>query len=509
MRDKPMACPICGANVKVVEVKNGAYYKCSNNECHFCVGSNYTDEEIALQGKKLNSVCLQCGAPLEVACGPHGLYPKCFECDCDSKPMKVGGVVVTKWANAHSWNAKEEIKNLKKEFKNQNELAYDFEDEEPSITKKVEKISSNNFSKLEQRFQRVLDLLSSSPKKSFSASDISNKLNIEVSTVRCYLSTLRERKLIKITSCKFVVRGSMILYYNLMDSPIPELKIYTESEGYTTASKFHDKVRDKYKFTIALSILKKNIKRNKLQMYPLQFERGAIPSYKEEDLLKMLGLVEKEEIKPIKKTEKREIIEASANTIEKAIIEKLSENLEKPFTLKGISYATKRSPISVRVRVRALVKSKKVKVVGWDQTRANSRGPVKLEYQLKESPLPKLDIIKDNVNYLTINQFYAKRIQGLRKTSLQNVIKLVKKSALTPVPLMINKRAYIGYSIKDLNAIATNLLESPFNSKKPVNRKKVLVKTTAGKSNSQKRESAKKPFNLFNTFFSLFKKSQN
>ena len=130
MREKPTECPICGS--KVSRVLHGVtkkwYYKCSNSNCHFNVSEDYKDEEVALQGTKLTSKCIQCGEHLEVACGPHGLYPRCFNCDCDSKPTLVGNVVVSKWANAHSWNAKEEIKKLRKTFEENNNLNHSFDD---------------------------------------------------------------------------------------------------------------------------------------------------------------------------------------------------------------------------------------------------------------------------------------------------------------------------------------------------------------------------------------------
>lgn len=524
MREKPVSCPICGAEVRLVGTRENSYYKCSNESCYFRVGLNYTDEEIALQGKKLKSVCLQCGAPLGIACGPHGLYPRCFECNCDSKPMTIGGLVVNKWANAHSWNAKEEIKKLLKEFKKQNELDYGFEEihenelpKKEVIKKEVCKDKSYKVS-YDGIPQKILNLLSTHSNKSFDASTMSETLNISLFSTRKALTSLKNKGLIKVVSCKTGGKGTMTQYYRLSSSPMPELKIYEEDEGYITVNDFRDVLQKDFNITISGNALRAKIDINKLRMYPMQKAKGIFSSYKKAELLGMFNLSSNNDNnKKSVSTRKKDLKNLSSEhlPLEELIKEKLREDLTKKFTVKGLSAETKRNLDSVRGCVRKLLRRKKLKIVGWDYENYSFKGAVSLLYQLKESPLPKFDTVKDNVNYLTIHQFYNKKMKGLRKVSLHQIVKLVEKYNLSAAPLIINKKAYIGYSTKDLNdmfslLVGDNVERAKKNIKNKVAKRKALVK--AGSSNkltSHKKEGTKKPFGFLNTFFSFFNKSQS
>ena len=93
MERRPRKCPICGSKITRVTnaVTKNSYFKCSNNECSFVLGENYTDAEFNLQGTILKATCLKCNKPLVVVNGPRGLYPKCVHCSCDSEPTFYNG----------------------------------------------------------------------------------------------------------------------------------------------------------------------------------------------------------------------------------------------------------------------------------------------------------------------------------------------------------------------------------------------------------------------------------
>ena len=130
MNEKLKKCPLCGSEVVFAYNNNSkqGYYKCSNTECHFRLGMNYSEKEIALQGITLNAVCGGCGSSLTIANGPKGLYATCLRCDYDTTPNMVYGFIFRKHANAHNIEAQEEIVELKKAYKGIVNEDYSFDD---------------------------------------------------------------------------------------------------------------------------------------------------------------------------------------------------------------------------------------------------------------------------------------------------------------------------------------------------------------------------------------------
>ena len=108
MERRPEKCPLCGSKItKVVNaITKNFYYKCSNNNCHFALGTEYTDAEYYLQGQTLQTGCISCSKNLTIVNGPNGLYARCFNCNCDSESTCYNGKVYSKWVNANRKNVK-------------------------------------------------------------------------------------------------------------------------------------------------------------------------------------------------------------------------------------------------------------------------------------------------------------------------------------------------------------------------------------------------------------------
>ena len=245
---RPTKCPICGD--KIVRVVNAqtkqSYFKCSNKNCSFVLSSNYTDEEFHLQGQKLKTTCLKCHQPLTVANGPAGLYPKCYNCDCDSRPTTYNGIVFHKWVNAHRDNAKNEVQNLINSFcaKNLKDELYDFE----ATISGNNRTSSENKHKGRKSFikENILKLFESDESKIYSAKDISAKIGATVTGVRVTLILLKKSKKVKVVGAKLSNSGYYTLYYQLHSSAIPEIKIYTKKDKYNSITSFLKENTHKY-----------------------------------------------------------------------------------------------------------------------------------------------------------------------------------------------------------------------------------------------------------------------
>ena len=181
MTKRPTRCPICGGKITRVTnaVTKNSYFKCSNEGCHFVLGENYTDAEYYLQGRTLNTICIKCHNPLEVANGPHGLYARCFKCDCDVKPTTYNGKTYQRWANTHKLGVSEEIESLIKNFNAKEVVAedklYDFE---AFISSSPEKTTQKEPQQKDTICEKILTYLKSDLSKGRTAEDISEDLDI-------------------------------------------------------------------------------------------------------------------------------------------------------------------------------------------------------------------------------------------------------------------------------------------------------------------------------------------
>ena len=183
MNEKLKKCPLCGSEIVFAYNNNSkqGYYKCSNTECHFRLGMNYSEKEIALQGIALNAVCGGCGSSLTIANGPKGLYATCLRCDYDTTPNMVNGFIFRKHANAHNIEAQEEIVELKKAYKGivNEDYSFDdflgFEEEIQEYTQEVQEEHSVNTNR--DKFVTLYN-------KGYSIAQLSQALNITKSQAR-------------------------------------------------------------------------------------------------------------------------------------------------------------------------------------------------------------------------------------------------------------------------------------------------------------------------------------
>ena len=282
---KPEICPICGSKVKrVVHATTGnSYYRCSNKDCIFVLGTNYTEAEMHLQGTKLSSECLKCGDKLTVVNGPNGLYAKCPNCDCDSKPIKYQGRLYMKYANAYRENVREEVKLLIRNYQSKKvEKEFDFEE--------FIAVPSGNSTSLKKRTstveikgggttQAILSVLATDVEMPMNSKYISEKIGKTQSQVRPSLYLMRKSGKIKIVGYDNSCLNPSILY-QVADSPLPEMRVFSEKEGYISISKFIESNAYKYGGrNNARAKLMAGIKKANLQPVPYSAEKGICDGY--------------------------------------------------------------------------------------------------------------------------------------------------------------------------------------------------------------------------------------
>ena len=314
------------------------------------MSEDYKDEEVALQGAKLSAKCIQCGEHLEVACGPHGLYPRCFKCDCDSKPTLVGNVVVSRWANSHSWNAKEEIKKLRKTFEENNSLNHSFDDyiaeistkEKPATPsahkRKKENISEKKASKTKDNdtiVNIILNGLRSNLSTPFDTVTISKAFGLNAASVRIYLKSLRESGSLKVVDWKLETLGNSTIYYQVPESPLKELKTYesgTKGGKYLSLNEFIEKHEDVIKPSKRASF-KQLVKNSEISYVPLFIRSGLTKGYSTSDLEKSAGI--RKVSKPTKTQKSKKV-----GTIRKVTKVNISERKVKKSTSEKVVTST-------------------------------------------------------------------------------------------------------------------------------------------------------------------------
>jgi hypothetical protein len=207
------------------------------------------------------------------------------------------------------------------------------------------------------------------------------------------------------------------------------------------------------------------------------------------------------------------------------IVSVLKDNLSTPFTADRIAREIGASVPYTSAILKELKKAREIKVVGWDMQKGTS-GATALKYQMSESPLPKFKTTVDNNLYLTVRQFYKKKLRGKRVLSLPKAENIVEN--LPVIPLIINQRAYAGYAVSDLKEAFKDYIEvSPVSFKRRTSKKvkslpveveaamlvsrevpeataTISVEETSGKVSNP----ISKKKSLFSTISSLFKKEK-
>lgn len=512
MERRPRKCPICGSKITRVTnaVTKNSYFKCSNNECSFVLGENYTDAEFNLQGTILKATCLKCNKPLVVVNGPRGLYPKCVHCSCDSEPTFYNGKMYSKWVNARRACATEEIKQLVQNFnsKSTDDELYDFN---AFITSKSVEKKNTQASEVTIG-EKVLAYLMEDTNKPRSAQDISIAIGAKIGSVRTSLLSLKTLKLVKIVQYVKNTLGNHTLLYQAAESSLPELVTFTKEEGYNSTSSFLKENIDKYGNIIrAKEKLLVGLKKADIKPILFQSQKGVCDGYA---ISTMESIMDEQ---PSAKKESSSKLLSNEKDLCSAIIDLLKKDTKKSYTVKQIAEKLNVHKDSLKTSMKKLKNSKKVKVVGWDFKKESHQGAIALYYQAMESSLPKLKTTADNNLYTTFPQFYRKKLQGKRSVSFKKAKQII--SSATVIPLIINQRAYAGYSVAELREIFKDYVNSiPMNHKATKKSRKVTkstvdidVRTAVSLSKEQKallsnRESEKK--SIFSKIKSLFKKEK-
>ena len=447
MSHRPEKCPICGG--KVVKITNALtkrfYYQCSNKDCYFVLGENYTEAELYLQGQHLQTGCLKCGAPLTIANGPDGLYPRCFECDCDSRPIFYNGKVYHKWVNAHRKNTAEEMSSLITSFNEPDEsedIKYDFNafvlSEVPAENNNSEIISVETPTNLE----KVMEVLLRDTSKPMGIQDLCLETGIVKNSMRPLILYMKSHQQIKVVGYKEMPSKSCALLYQVPESPLPEITIYTKGEGYSTVRCYAKQNKTKYGHIHNLKeFLSRRLEEKKVRGVLFSSVKGVYFGYSISEMDKVM------------EHEPQQLfidLEGAANSRGKSpsdVLTFLEKNLSIPYTAAQIARSLNANDSYVRRSLRNLIAENKVKIVGWKYTKGQS-GAVPMKYQSVKSLLQEFPVINSTQEFTTWRKFYKEKLNGKRITSKKKAKKCIADLPVTP--LRIDKKVFAGYSIPDL-----------------------------------------------------------
>ena len=463
---RPTKCPICGGQITKVTnaVTKNSYYKCSNEKCHFVLGENYTEAELYLQGKSLETICLKCHNPLTIANGPHGLYARCFNCSCDTEPTSYNGKIYYRWANTHKAGVKDEIKSLIKAFESENteDELYDFEtyiaiSQPKEESKEPLKEGTNE----ETTSEKILSIIRENINKSFTARNLASKLNRDLTLVRNTLANLKKSNLVKVVNYVPSKKSDkyLIMYYQAIEGPAEPAKLYVTGEGYDSVYSFCKKNR---RLSLASTVIK-HLDSNKVQWVPLCKSKGICKGYSETDLSNALNYViygdtKTKQLSLPMSNKKAAKTPASKGEIRDQIISAFQKDLNKSYTTKQLAQVLSLDGSSVKNVLRILKNEKMVKIVGWAPEKGK-QGATSLKYQLVESNLPKFKVTVDNNLYLTLGQFFKKRLKNKKTLTLKEATEKVEH--LKSVPLIINQKAFVGYPVSALRETFKDYMTAP------------------------------------------------
>lgn len=293
-------------------------------------------------------------------------------------------------------------------------------------------------------------------------------------------------------------KGSCALEVQLVESPLPELRVYTEdTKEYTTIAHFLDSIKSAGREALSADALEDRAQRAKVECVPISVYRGIFKGYKISDLEELSENTCTIKARPGVKTQPkvtRKFNSEKSTTVSDVIINTLRKNLKKPYCAESLSQQTKISEGSITSNICVMKEKGMLKVVGWDYN-GSSEGPKRTFVQLSESPLDKLQIKKSGSQYLTIAQFWRKKCKG--KVSMAAIADRIKTNNVDPTPVYCNKRVYRGYDVAELLEIIPEI-----SGKKVGGRKKELVYVGGRKKSSQQ----KRKGSLLTLIASMFKR---
>lgn len=509
MERRPEKCPLCGHKItKVVNaITKNFYYRCSNKECYFVLGENYTDAEYYLQGQTLQTGCISCGEKLTVVNGPNGLYSRCFKCDCDMRPMTYNGRTYQKWINAKGKNAREEVKTLINNFNSADskDTQYDFD---AFIASPIKEVFTENSKGKDTVGMKTLEVLMEDINKPMEPKEIGTIIDAKVTSVRTSLLSLKSLGLVKIVGYRENPSGNHTLFYQVDESPLPELKTYTKEDGYNSMIAFLKENTDRYGNILkTMKVLKKGLEDAGEKPILFHSSRGICSGY---PIHLMEKIMNKQPIQTSFNFNKVSVHRTMRGHYERnkdkdKVMALLHKNMNKSYTISQIAKEIRADESCTKDIIKELKKYKKIKVVGWNPYE-EQRGIVTLKYQVNESPLPKLKTTVDNNLYVTIKQFYRKRLQGKRIASLEKAEKAV--AGLPVIPLIINQKAYVGYSVADLKDVFKDCSDTSVS--RIAKKQNTDVETAVMLSSSRKKEvsnSSPEKNSFFSSLSSFFKKN--
>lgn len=449
-------CPKCGHDVVKLtsKISKAAYYKCTNEDCHFAVPEEYTNEQIDLQRLTLQTVCKGCGKPLEIAVGPKGFYPICYNCNYDTKPQRIGNITVNKYANAYSAKARQEIKAIRKAYEEQAskmDVEFGFENitevkSTPATSNKKESIPSSRDTVL-CYMRRHLD-------KPMTIKKIYTALGLSKCCVNDITKKLRADGITKIVGYEETKTGPLTMCFQLKESPLSELETTSDAKSYISLSGFIQYRRKENQKCVAVSVLQSMVDKLGLKNVFLTVPSGMVKAYKLSDLNKIIkSYYGGQDFKQLSFKDTENIVvevkkEKNASNGE-AIMNFLNANLDTPFSANSISKHTSIPLGIVRTYMNAWKRKGKIKIVGWEENRGDkTSGPKASQIQLMKSPLEKLTLEKDGNMYYTIQLFWTKKLK--RRLSQNEVIDRIEEAALQTVPVDSNGRIYRGYDYDEL-----------------------------------------------------------
>ena len=514
--EKPEKCPICGGKVRKVinAVTKNSYYKCTNEGCHFVLGEDYTEAELYLQGQPLQSRCIKCKENLTIANGPHGLYPRCYHCNCDLQPTMYNGRMYQKWVNAHREHAKEEVGALIKSFnssKNEEDALYDFDAyiaEEKPVKKEVKKKVAKKATTGSTIGEAVLNYLMNNSNKPTGAEELHEATKMKVNSIRTSLLNLKTLGLVKVVGYTRNYTGNHTLLYQTTKSYLPEIKGYSKEDGYNTVSSFLKENVDKYGSIVrSKEILTRELRESKIEPVLFYSTRGVCDGYKEKDMIEALQDFIKEEkvssnIKSNSKVKPKRDTKYSGAP--EKITELLSKDLNKSWTGTQLSEVLDIHKNTVIKYLERMLASKTIKIVELKEV-GQSAAYIPC-YQLAKSELPKVKIVKDLKTYSTIYSYYYNKLRGKRIIFTNEIYARMKNSNLESVCIAMGRnRYYKGYAIADLKRIVNEVLEEKKNKSTTKPKiTKIPVEIEASLISTQ--ENQKK--SIFSTITSFFNKKK-
>ena len=464
MQERLNSCPKCGSKIiKVVnKTTNQSFYKCSNDKCHFRLNEDHSEMDIDLQGTKLNSLCRGCGYPLEVACGPHGLYARCYQCSYDTTPHN--GV---KWANTRYYNTKQELKNLIENYKRESVIDYGFDETELQVIKEkqpthipeptviikpnpvaVAKFKKSTKIKKTTAMETLLLTMLEHKRKKFTAEELAECAKVDPATARNYLKQLRETGEVKIVG--FIENnnaGSLTMLYQTKENPMSNIKTVSEEDGYMSTNKFFKENRELFSASMTSTALIRKVREAGLEMKPLLTSKGVLRGYKVEDLKKLSNVNQDAEI-----VQQKLPIETpkynNSNEIRNCIISYLLKNIERGISSEELKEKLGLPINIVRYNLGRLKSLKKIKIVDTEEPNGKA-GYHKSLIQVTSSPLPSLKITKDNKRYMSISNFLSKNKKI--KMSVQGASEVLKRAGANQIHISIKNKLCKGYSVEDLN----------------------------------------------------------